>query len=314
MNEATYSIETKAAIRPVNKWVGGKGQIADRLSELAPRNFEMYYEPFSGGAAFFFKLVRDGRITAACLSDINPQLMITLHMVHSKVEEVISLLRSPIFKNTEENYYIIRSWDRHDSWKEFLRTNSNFPLIAARLIFLTKLSFNGLWRENKKGQHNAPYCKDETKNTLNEKNLRAVSKALDGIGIVKASHEWIAELWEDENEIWAMHNMALCPTDFVYFDPPYVASWNDYTSEGWNISDLEKVAGTLDLLTDRGTYGMVSMKDTPEVRELFKDYRIIALKTHCRINCDASKRQNGMSELIIMNYDENDEILNQRRE
>ena len=83
---------SKAIPRPAYKWVGGKGQIADTLADLAPKTFEMYFEPFTGGAAFFFKLLRDGRISAACLSDLNPQLMITLSQIRINVEEVISLL------------------------------------------------------------------------------------------------------------------------------------------------------------------------------------------------------------------------------
>lgn len=300
---------SKAVPRPVYKWVGGKGQISDVLAELAPKNFEMYYEPFSGGAAFFFELLRQGRITAAAITDLNPQIMITLIQVKEDVEEVISLLQSPIFANTSENYYAVRHWDRRDNWSEWVIEKKNWNYVAARVIFLTKLSFNGLWRENKSGQHNAPYCKNEKKNIVDEMNLRSVSEALQGITVGCAGHRWIAELWEDELEIYAMHGYALCPTDFVYFDPPYVDSWSDYTSDGWNMSDLERVSATFDLLTDRGTFGMLSMKDTPEVRELFKGYRIIGIKTHCRINRDASKRKNGMSELIIMNYDENDNIL-----
>lgn len=301
---------TKTSIpKPAYKWVGGKGQICDILYELAPKEFEMYFEPFAGGLAFFFKLVREGRISAALLSDLNPQLMITVSQLHINVEEVISLLKSPIFQNTEKNYYAVRAWDRTSNWQEWMNDKSNRSFVAARVIFLTKLSFNGLWRVNSKGQHNAPFCKDETKNIVDEKNLRAVSKALKGIQIARAGFEYLGDLWEDENESWAMNGYAICPTDFVYFDPPYVQSWSDYTSEGWNMKDLENVSATLDLLTDRGTFGMVSMKDTPEVRELFAGYRIVALKTHCRINRDSSKRKDGMSELIIMNYDENDNIL-----
>ena len=269
----------------------------------------MYFEPFTGGAAFFFKLLRDGRISAACLSDLNPQLMITLSQVRMNVEEVISLLQSPIFTNTKNNYYAVRAWDRTDSWSEWMNDKKNWAYVAARLIFLTKLSFNGLWRENKSGQHNAPYCNDESKNIVDEQNLRSVSEALQGIRIGRASHEWIAQLWEDENEIWAMHGFAICPTDFVYFDPPYVQSWTDYLAAGWDHSDLERLAATFDLLTERGTFAMLSNKDTPEIREMFKGYRIVALKTNCRINRDASKRKDGMSEVIIMNYDENDNIL-----
>lgn len=299
-------------LRPAYKWVGGKTQLADVLSELAPSRFEVFYEPFCGGAAYFFKLLEDGKITSAILSDLNEQLIITLRIIRDMPDTVISLLESPMFTNTEKNYYAVRAWDRTENWQSWIEDSQWHPFVAARLIYLTKLSFNGLWRVNKKGQHNAPYCKDESKNIVDESNIYAVSKALNEIVIGQASYAWIAELWEDELEIFAQHGFALCPTDFVYFDPPYVKSWSDYTSDGWNMSDLERVAATMDLLTNRGTYAMCSMKDTPEVRELFKGYRIVGVTTNCMINSDASNRKNGMSELIIMNYDENDNVISLR--
>ena len=95
----------------------------------------------------------------------------------------------------------------------------------------------------------------------------------------------------------------ICPTDFVYFDPPYPTSFTDYTADGFNMEDLAKVRQVMDELTSIGTFTMLSMKDILEVREMFQDYLIVSIKTNCRVNPDASKRKNGMSELIIINYD-----------
>ena len=293
--------------RPVVKWVGGKAHISDLLLELSPKNFEQYWEPFCGGGSFFFRLIRAGKITAACLSDLNQQLMITVATVAKRFKEVIMLLESDIFENTESNYYSIRSWDREDEWVDILNNEEFWAFIAARVIYLSKLCFNGLWRENKKGQHNSPYCHAPEKKVADLKNLKAVSKVLKGIIIGQADFRYLmCANWDYLDQSYN----PICPTDFVYFDPPYPTSFTDYTADGFNMEDLAKVRQVMDELTSIGTFTMLSMKDIPEVREMFQDYLIISIETNCSINADASKRKNGMSELIIVNYDlETSEIL-----
>jgi DNA adenine methylase len=299
--------------RPFIKWVGGKSQIMDTLLDLAPDSFEEYFEPFAGGASIFWALLRQGCINAATISDLNKQLVIATATVMERLDSVIVLLKSPIFANNEKNYYAVRAWDREEDWrgwKEWISKRENWPMVTARFIFLNKLAFNGLWRENLKGQHNAPYCKDETAKVLDEKNLRSVSNALrklgPGLKLGRAGFDFLALENFDLN---AQHGVGICPTDFCYMDPPYVTTFTDYTSEGFNMRDFERLKDIIDELTETGVYVMLSMKDTPRVRKMFSKYRIVSLRTNCRINRDASKRKNGMSELVIMNYDEDSKIL-----
>ena len=43
-------------VAPVVKWVGGKRQIIDQISQYIPKNISTYYEPFFGGGAVLFEL------------------------------------------------------------------------------------------------------------------------------------------------------------------------------------------------------------------------------------------------------------------
>lgn len=135
--------------KPFLKWAGGKTQMISDLLKYVPEKFNKYIEPFIGGGALYFNLSHPQSI----ISDLNEELVITYKQVKENVNEVLSILESYI--NTEEFYYKIRSLSPS------LLTDSKR---AARLIYLNKTCFNGLFRVNKKGEFNVPYGKNTVMN------------------------------------------------------------------------------------------------------------------------------------------------------
>ena len=101
-----------------------------------------YFEPFIGSAAVFFHL----QPKPAVLSDRNPLLIEIYVAIQQDVEGVIAALEP--HKNEADYYYTIRSQDPAD-----------LTLVqrAARLIYLNKTCYNGLFRENSKGKFNVPF-------------------------------------------------------------------------------------------------------------------------------------------------------------
>ena len=130
--------------KPFLKWAGGKTQMISDLLKFAPAKFNKYIEPFIGGGALFFNLNHPNSI----ISDLNEELVITYKQVKENVYEVVAVLDS--YVNSEEFYYKIRSINP-DTLSHSER--------AARLIYLNKTCFNGLFRVNKKGEFNVPYGK-----------------------------------------------------------------------------------------------------------------------------------------------------------
>src|SRR5688500_278112 len=73
------------SVTPIVKWVGGKSKLLPELLARLPRTYGRYFEPFSGGAALFFKLAP----RAAVLNDRNVDLIGTYRAVATDVEAVI---------------------------------------------------------------------------------------------------------------------------------------------------------------------------------------------------------------------------------
>lgn len=220
----------EVSIKPFLKWAGGKTQLIPELSKLIPIQYNKYIEPFIGGGAFFFFLNPEKSI----ISDSNSELIITYKAVRDNVEAVIKLLSK--YKNEETFFYKIRSLDT---------TKLTDIERAARLIYLNKTCFNGLYRVNKKGEFNVPFGKRDN-NFLNKETLRDASEFLQRAKIINS--DYLKTLQKHAK-----------PDDFIFLDPPYypVGKFSDfkrYTKEFFYHEDQVKLRDEFDRLVQLGCY------------------------------------------------------------
>ncbi|MEJ2749173.1 MAG: Dam family site-specific DNA-(adenine-N6)-methyltransferase, partial [Anaerolineae bacterium] len=166
---------------------------------------------------------------------------------------------------------------------------------AARLIFLNKTCYNGLYRENSKGEFNVPFGRYKNPRICVEARLRAAAAVLQGVDLRVA----------DFAEVVA----TAVAGDFVYFDPPYVplsptSSFTSYNTHGFGQADQERLADTVADLTARGVKVMLSNSSADLVYELYgrADYRIIDIRARRNINSKANRR-GPVKELLILNYE-----------
>lgn len=291
MSQSSPAIETAAA-RPFIKWAGGKGQLLPELTRRLPRVFRRYHEPFVGGAALFFHLYNTGRLReGAVLSDFNSELIGCYEVVRDDVETLIEALQEHQPHRLSSEYFLhIRSWDRDP---EFLTKWGKIER-AARTIFLNRTCYNGLYRQNRKGQFNAPFGYYKNPLICDPENLRAVSAALQEVELRHADFAEVLKIAE--------------PGDLVYFDPPYVpvsatAAFTHYTGQTFGPEDQRRLAGVFRQLAERGVFVMLSNSDTPLSREIylapgFPHDTVLASR---KINCDGRKRGN-VQELIVCSY------------
>ncbi|MEO0248380.1 MAG: Dam family site-specific DNA-(adenine-N6)-methyltransferase, partial [candidate division WOR-3 bacterium] len=161
--------------RPFLKWAGGKAQILPELVRRIPHEFNAYHEPFLGGGALFFALARDGRLDSKSvfLSDSNQELVNAFVVVRDNPGELLEILMDYQARNTREDYYRIRAERPRSPIKR-----------AARLIYLNRTCYNGLYRVNSKGEFNVPYGRYKNPRIYDPDNILAVSKALQGVEIL----------------------------------------------------------------------------------------------------------------------------------
>lgn len=272
-------------VAPVVKWVGGKRQLIDDLTPLFPKKITSYCEPFVGGGAVLFSL----QPKIAYVNDINAELINIYEVIRDDVDALIAALSE--HKNEEKYFYAIRDWDR-DSETYFQRSKVQR---AARIIYLNKTCYNGLFRVNNAGEFNAPYGHYKKPNIVSAPTLRAVSNYFQSTQLTFTNTDYAEVLSNVPKET------------FVYLDPPYdpvsdTANFTGYTRGGFDRTEQVRLRECCDELTRRKIKFMLSNSSTEFIREQYADYDITPVRAKRAINSNASKRGH-VDEVVIRNYE-----------
>ena len=283
-------------IKPFLKWVGGKTKLLSEIEKNLPKNLIKksfnYVEPFLGGGAVFFHLIQNFNIEKAYLNDLNNKLIDVYKDIRDKNKELIQKL-----KKLELDYY-----DSNDKKSYFLYQRENFNSIkkstqkSALFVFLNKTGFNGMYRENSKGEFNIPFGKMKAPLICNKKLLIQINKVLNDNEIVFSSKSFEKVIAREANT-------------FYYLDPPYrpvskTSSFTNYTKRSFSERTQQLLKEYCDTIDSKEAFFMQSNSYSYDgfFQKLYKDRKINNLNVTRTISADGIKR-NKVKEIIIRNYE-----------
>ena len=276
----------EVTLQPFTKWTGGKRQLLPVIRELMPKTYNRYFEPFVGGGALFFDLAPKD----AVINDFNAELINCYQQIKDNPQELIEILKVHQEYNSKEYYLDLRSADRDeriDMMSEVQR--------AARILYMLRVDFNGLYRVNSKNQFNVPYGRYKNPKIVDENLVSTISTYLNNnqIEIKKGDFEKAV--------------LDVQPGDFVYFDPPYIplsetSAFTSYTHEGFSYDEQVRLRDTFKKLSDTGAYVMLSNSSSFLVEELYRDFNIHYVEA-TRTNGAKSSSRGKISEIIVTNYE-----------
>lgn len=291
-------------VKPFVKWVGGKGQLVKQYEELLPVDFNdwqdvTYIEPFVGGGAMLFYMLEAHRnITHAVINDINPKLITCYEVIRDFPYELIDSLleisnqyKTLFTEEAKKNYFLEKRLE--------FNGNLNRLQTATLFIFLNRTCFNGLYRENKKGQFNVPFGKYSSPIICDADTILGDSKVLQRVEIMTGDYQ-------------QTFNRAGARTLF-YFDPPYrplssTSSFNDYTSQPFDDAEQIRLKEFCDAINGEGHSFMLSNSDCKAKNpdddffdDLYRDYHITRVWARRSVNSIASKR-GKLTEILVCNY------------
>lgn len=291
--------------KPFLKWAGGKTQLLSTLEACLPGIFRTqsavtYIEPFvGGGAMLFYMLQKYPQISRAVINDINPRLINVYAVIRNKPEELIDALSA-----IEADYKGIEEYERQREYFMNARSVFNSRALsdveeASYMIFLNRTCFNGLYRENSKGEYNVPFGRYHNPTICDKELIMVDSRLLQRVVIMQGDFAQVAEYVDD--------------CTFVYLDPPYrpldaTSNFNSYVKEAFNDDEQIRLKDLFCRLNDAHCYVMESNSDgrsrNPKnlfFDELYKDFNIQRVTAKRFINANPNRRGN-MSELLITNY------------
>jgi DNA adenine methylase len=274
MLQRADALSLNGVVSPLLKWPGGKRLLAKHIVRLIPERYNRYIEPFVGGGAVYFAL----RPYRAVLADADPALITCYEQVRDDPEGVVRALSR--LKNSEEEYYRIRQTRPRAAAAR-----------AARLIYLTNLSFNGIYRLNFAGEFNVPYGHRPHRRPAAPRHVRLAAATLRTA--VLACDDFEATMANAQDG------------DVVYLDPPYtVAHANNgfirYNSRLFSWSDQERLARAAICAAKRGAFVIISNATHRSVKALYPTFAEIRIERESTIAAVSSKRKTVVESIFYV--------------
>ena len=298
------------------KWVGGKAWLRAELQAAfalaGADRLRRYVDPFCGGLAPFLAWhemvmgapqseVDAGAPLApplsALLADANAELVRCYNAIQrdpAAVATALSILRAQTpaeleaFKQKHREVRNVFNAVRNDA-----AVAPDSPALAAITIWLTRCSFNGLWRVSRAGNFNSPPgLKAGPMPDLAL--LCALASALQHVEIAKASYATTMQ-----------RALTVNTPGVLYLDPPYVTAENQptkghtaYATEGFSAVDQALLAAYAHAAVARGWLVVVSNHDTPIVRGMFNGF--VAAATPIRRKSISAGARKPAQEILLV--------------
>lgn len=292
--------------KPFIKWAGGKRQllkyISEKYSEDILEDRIKYCEPFLGGGAVFFDIIKNKKFDEILLNDATEELIITYTVVKEDVERLINKLNM-----IEKEYLNLSNEDRKEYYYKkrekynFLINNSkskDILEIAILFIFLNKTCFNGLYRVNKKGEFNVPIGSYKKPVICDEENLRKVNNDLQNVKLINKDFSETLDFIDNET--------------IVYIDPPYrpiskTSNFNSYHHKEFDDFEQKRLAEFCELASNKGAKLIISNSNPKNTdinddffEKLYKNFNIEIIEANRFINSNGKGRK-PITELLISN-------------
>ena len=256
-------------------------EIIPLIEELRPRG-SIYVEPFLGGGAVLFEL----QPSRAVVNDLNVELINVYQIVRDQTDELIAELKRHERNHGRDYFYEVRAWDRSKQYGSMSAVER-----AARIIYLNRTCYNGLYRVNKAGKFNVPFGRYVNPLIVDEQNIRAVAEYFrsNDVTILSGDYRSVVE--------------QLNGNAFIYFDPPYqplsaTSYFTSYTDKNFLYDQQVELRDLCVELRAKDIPFVESNSDCAEIRDLYRDFEIKTVHATRTLNRDGDKR-GAINEVLI---------------
>lgn len=283
-------------IEPILKWAGGKRRLLNEIELRLPTSVRDgaqfdYFEPFFGGGAVLFGIILNYNVRNVVINDINTRLTDFYRETKSNPEVLASEIESIVYAFNNSTHQAEMYYEQRGAFN----TSNDKIESSALLYFLNKACFNGIYRENKKGDFNVPFGK-KAKIQFDRTNFFEVAKFLNekNVRIKNGSFEEIDGFGENS---------------FFFLDPPYrpISKTASFTSYSHKSSDNDLLQKSLakyceNINEKKGLFLQTnSFSHDGFFQELYKSFNQDQIEIIRGIAANSDSRT-LINEIIIYNY------------
>jgi len=233
------------------RYPGGKNRLLASIVPLLPLGEDIqgnYVEPFVGSGSVFFSI----NPKKAILSDTNQELIELYRGIKKYPDKVWEIFEG--FPTTKNSYYQTRD----------MKTRKySLPFRAARILYLNRTCFKGMWRYNQNGEFNVGYGGQDRRWVIDKENLIQVSKRLRKVSLQTKDFEEVID--------------NCSRGDFLFLDPPYSAGRVEtihyhYSTNQFRFEDHQRLAKSLKRANRRGIKWAMTTSSHIEIKKLFSGF------------------------------------------
>ena len=237
------------------RYPGGKKKLLEFIAQYLPNDISgNYVDPFVGGGALFWYL----KPQKSLLSDLNQDLIDLYKGIRHYPHKVWEIFKS--FSEGKEAYYKIREEDINDKriWYR-----------AARILYLNRTCFKGMWRHNANGKFNVGYGGEARRWVITYQNIIKLSNILKSTTILRSDFSITLD--------------QVVNGDFIFLDPPYRPGEKEmlhahYINGKFTYHEQLRLAEKIiDLSNKNDIKWMMTNSDHPEILQLYKSFNIIKI-------------------------------------
>lgn len=268
MESIPKSLKPVQTALPVAPYIGGKRNLAKRLiTRINTIPHTTYAEPFVGMGGIFLR--RTHRPRAEVINDLSKDVANLFHILQRHYPQFMDTIKFQITGRTEFNRLVACDPDTLTDLER-----------AARFLYLQRTAFGGKVSGKNFGvSADRPARFDLTKLAGM---LEDVHERLAGVVIECLPFAQFIRRYDSEDTLF-------------FLDPPYYDCENDYGKDMFSKADFRALATLLVSIDGRF---IMTLNDTPEVREIFKAFNIESVDTTYSL---ARKTSKTAREVIISN-------------
>jgi DNA adenine methylase len=263
-------------VAPFLKWPGGKQWLVSLHTRLFPRRFNRYIEPFLGAGSVYFYL----QPSNAILGDLNGDLITAYRGIRDDARKVQVLLEQHHMSHCKDYYYEVRDCVPY-----------SLAAQAARIIYLNRTCFNGIYRVNRRGQFNVPIG-DRTRVIRETDNFAGIARLLMAADLRHGDFEPLVDKARAD--------------DLVFLDPPYTVrhnrnGFNKYNERLFSWDDQERLAKAATRAAERGARIIVTNASHLTIRQLYNKelFTFRKVSRYSAISASPDSRRH-FEELVIL--------------